>query len=364
MITASSAALAHACQWSFRPDVELPPEPTPTGARSRGTAFARLCEHRIHGGPTPPLSELVAELGDDEGRRLVAMWGHASRWLDAHLADTSAGWCAERAFAYDPTTDVGRELTRREHRDYSEAKPGEVCGTADLLAVDGDTVVCYDWKTSAGGAPEPEGGATAQLEWLALMAARAWGHESARIVTLRVTEDGVEEIEGEALDAIALDEIAARIADDLARVPTSEPQPGDHCRNRYCKAIAVCPVTREAMAPALLPVEALARRYPFTTAIESPDHLQALLQMRSMVDAASDAVKKAITEYVGDKTIECTDGTTIKATYRTMPREDRAQLVALVKSLGGTQEQLDACVFPKIESAGIKASKPKKARKK
>ena len=84
------------------------------------------------------------------------------------------------------------------------------------------------------------------------------------------------------------------------------------------------------------------------------------MQMQSMVGAAHEAVKAAIRAYVGDREVVCSDGTTVKETFKTMPRESRAELIAAFLALGGTQEQLDACVHARIESAGIKALKPKK----
>jgi hypothetical protein len=358
IVTASSAALVRACGYSFRADVEVPPS-APTGEQMRGTRFGLLVEHRINVSSVGPSLDRIGEgLSPEESARLGRMWKHALVWLEANMR---AGWVAERAFAYDPSADAARELPRLEHRDYSACTPDEtVAGTADIVAIDGDVVVIYDWKSTVDGAPEVD--ATAQLEWLALFAARAWGYDAARIVTLKVTEDGVFPSEPIELDLFALAAIAERIAADVAAIPSAEPVPGDWCKGRYCKAISVCPETSRAMAPALVPATALLKRYPFTTAIESPDHLQALMQMRAMVDAASEAVKEAIKSYVGDREIQCSDGTVIKATFKTMPRESRAELLEAFKLLGGTQEQLDACWHPRVESAGIKAMKPRKGR--
>src|SRR5208283_3261210 len=112
------------------------------------------------------------------------MLGHAFYWCKANLP---AGASAERAFCYSPAFDEARELPRLEHRDYSDAGTGEtVAGTADLVWIEGETVVIADWKSTSEGAPEVD--ATAQLEWLALMAARAYGYDQARILTLKVTE--------------------------------------------------------------------------------------------------------------------------------------------------------------------------------
>lgn len=351
--TASSAALLHACAYSFRPDVALPVEP-PSDAATRGTVFGSLAEGYINGSSSVGPTAKAIDLPPDEELALSHMWEHALAWLKANAR---AGWVAERAFAYDPATDVGRELPRIEHRDYSGATPGEVCGTADLVWIDGESVVIADWKTTSPGAPEVD--ATAQLEWLALFAARAWGYDSARIVTLKVTEVGVEVIEGEPLDMFGLAAIAERIAADVARIPGAETHGGDHCRGRYCKALTSCPETT-SLIEQLIPADALARKeWRFTPQIESPDHLQRILVMKPIVTEYLERVNKAIAAYVADGEVTTSDGVVIKQTYRTMPRLDHGELVALVKSLGGSQEMIDACVHPKVEGAGVKASKPK-----
>jgi hypothetical protein len=359
--TASGAALLRACAHSFRPDIVLPEETRRTYASKRGTAFGLLAEQRINGGKMPLLSELIAPLSDTEGSRLLSMWGHASEWLDQSCR---VGWRAEVAFGYDPETEEARELERREHRDYdATCTANETCaGTADIVAIDGDCVVVYDWKTTTEGAPDVD--ARDQLEWLALFAARAWHFDRARIVTLKVTENGVDPIDGGELDVFALDGIAQRIRADVARIPGAAPEPGDHCAGRYCKALSVCDrggAGMPAALPALIPPKHLASPFRYSTTIESPDHLAWLLEVRPIVRKFDEMLGKSIEAYVADGPVTATDGRIIKQTYKTVSRMNQEELVKLAQAKGATEEEIGACVHPSSQSNGVRISKGKKS---
>lgn len=349
--TASGAALLHACAYSFRDDVQLPPSPTSAEAK-RGTIFGMLAEQKVNGGLPVALSEKLATLGEEEGRKLVAMWGHGSAWLDAHMRP---GWGAERAFVYDPERDEAREIPRIEHRDYSAAKPSEiVAGTADLVWIDGDAVCVADWKTASDGAPDVD--AREQLEWLALMACRTWGYDAARIVTLKVTEHGIEALEGEVLDLFGLAAVAERIAADVARIPSAEPVPGPHCTGRYCRAVSVCPATTQAMTQ-LVPDTALVRKeWRYQPIIDSPDHLAYMLEIRPLIRKACEQVDAAIEAYVASGPVMTSDGRTIKQTFRTMSRMNQKDLITLAKQKGATDEEISVCIHAANEGNGVRIS--------
>lgn len=349
--TASGLALLNACGYSFREDVALPPDP-PSDESKRGTAFAELCDAMISGkGDTMALLKTQGEVPDSEAARLDAMWEHASRWI---AKNRKLGWRAEQPFAWDPATDVGRELTRSTHRGYEGATPTELCGTADLVSIEGEVVVVWDWKTTTPGARDVD--ARDQLEGLALMAARAWGYDSARIVTLIVTEDGIEEVEGAMLDAFDLDAVADRIRGDLARVATSEPAPGKHCTGRYCKAIAVCPATQAALAP-LVPIEALAKRYAFTPVIQSPDHAAYIVETRARIKKALEQVEKALKLYVAAEPRFTNDGREVKEEFRRMPHTSAKELEELAHRYGAPMEEIAACTRSSLQPNGIRVRK-------
>src|SRR5208282_4536107 len=126
IVTASSAALVHACGYSFRRDVVCPPQ-TSKPETERGTAFGLLAEAFVNGGPHKA-HEAIAKLDSNELKRCSYMWWNARAWLEANI---KPGWVAERAFCYSPAFDEARELPRLEHRDYSDAGTGEtVAGPA------------------------------------------------------------------------------------------------------------------------------------------------------------------------------------------------------------------------------------------
>jgi hypothetical protein len=268
------------------------------------------------------------------------------------------GWVAERAFAYNPTDDVARQLPRLEHRDYSSAIHGEtVAGTADLLWIEGDAVSVADWKTTVEGAPDVD--AHAQLEWLALMAARSYGYDAARVITLKVTEAGVFPSEPIYLDMFQLAEIADRIRRDVAGLEGSEPIPGEHCTGRYCRAVSVCPATSTAMAQ-LIPDTALVRKeWRYQPIIESPDHLALMLTVRPLLRKAMEQCDAAIEAYVSRGPVLTSDGREIKQHFRNMPRMNQGLLLALAKELGATEEQLALCVKTAQEPNGVRLSAKK-----
>ena len=357
-LSASGVALARACGYAFREDVELPPQ-AKSGASSRGNAFGLLAEHEINGGECPPISELVAGLSETEGENLVAMWGHAKAWLGERKR---LGWRAEVAFAYDLATDKAREIPRTAHRDYSSATATEVCGTADIAYVDGDGIAwILDWKTQGEGAPDLD--ATDQLETLALMAARAWGCDEARIAKLRVTTEGVFPSEPVTLGFFELIEIAARLRGIASRIPDAEPCVGDHCTERYCRAITVCPKQTSAMVQ-LVPDVALARKeWRYQPVIESPDHLAHMLSLRPLIRKACEQVDAANEAYVADGPVATSDGRVIKQAFRTMPRMNQSALLDLAKRRGATDDEISACVRQSVESNGVRISGgPKRGR--
>lgn len=345
MITASSAALAGHCQHSFRLDAPKPPEPPTNEEQARGNLVGALSEAYINGTPPPEWNEF-------HGAPATRMWLHLSDWLKENKR---LGWKAEAAFIYDPVADVAREIPRGKHRDYSAATEAETCAaTLDIVSIEGTTLVVRDIKTHVPGAPHHS--ADAQLEWCGLFAARAWGFDEVRIETLVVTETGLS-VEGvRTLDLFDLADIRAGIQATLAKVPTSQPEPGEWCAQRYCKLLTTCDRGGRGAPAALaqvIPTESLVR-YQFTTEILDVDHAIMLHEVAALAQKRVDEVKAAVKAYVGDKVLTDSTGQEIRATFRQMPREDRKELVALVKRLGGTDEDLMACVHPKTEPAGLR----------
>lgn len=149
----------------------------------------------------------------------------------------------EVTFAYDPLTDTARELGAGLDRDYSDAKPGEIVATADVIGLD----ATGDFKFGQGMVLRPR--ENWQFKLIALANARARGDAFADSWLLKVDEDGNTLEVSDTFDAMDLDGIAAGVRDIYERVVVAQaavkaggtPQmvTGEHCR--YCPAFASCP---------------------------------------------------------------------------------------------------------------------------
>lgn len=233
---------------------------TPNEARDKGKALHQyLCD-------VPALGYAAAL------ERVPEAWRAEAAAIDLAAMPHSQpdAWGFEVAFAYDAVADVGRELHRGGSRDYSDLRPGETPGTADVVGVTADEVVVLDVKTGRAELEEPE--AALQLLFLALAASRAYGKPSARVGWI-VLRDGQPRFEWATIDALTLDAVVqARVAGVLAQVEATEaqwaanpdavvPTFGGHCD--YCPAQFRCPatsqlareVTRAALAESTLPLE-------------------------------------------------------------------------------------------------------------
>ena len=181
----------------------------------------------------------VGDLNSEWANFVVLL--RASEWIAAHRERAwmleEAIWRAEVAYAYEPATDIGRILGYNIGREYEAhgLRPGELAGSADVEVLRGGIVDVYDWKTGRTiGA-----GAEAQLEWLALFAARATGRAHVRVVAVHVTETGVTETEW-FHDEVSLRRIAEQMRIDVAAISDAWPTPGSHCENLYCGARTSC----------------------------------------------------------------------------------------------------------------------------
>lgn len=268
--TASILDLALLCNWWTDPAVQPPAMPTSDEARV-GTALHSCVQH---GGERDVSGFEPEELATV--RRWHAAWQMSdwSRWP----------WQHEVAFAYDPAADAGRILPSDSHRDYSDAKPGEITGTADLVLCDGDRVVVADIKTGAQMTRKPARDAM-QLRFLALAASRVWGVSEAHVMFLDVDDDGVLP---ESADLDADDLLDTRMA-LLSVLQPSAPRPGDHCTG--CKAVAVCPDAarkQEALVALEAPVA-------LTDAV-LPDVLAGLAIARKRLEALNDWARDRVAQ--------------------------------------------------------------------
>lgn len=342
--TASKVGLLSACQWFARPEAEW--DTSTSAAADKGTRFHACVAHYIEVGEW----KLA---GDDDD--IVALCDSAQAWVDSFGRHRLA---AEVAFAWDPVTDTAERIEVK-NRDYSAGK-GRLCGTADVVAVQRFTKTGYigDWKTGDGSKSGP------QLRALALMLARAEGLDSVTVEALEVSAEGVRFVCTETLDAFALAAVAGELAEALAAVPTAEPQPGPHCGELYCPARATCPAIVERVEQIIPAAELVRHRWGLT--IASPDHAMWLYNQAKAVESAAKLVKDAVRAYVPEGGITLEDGSVFAEGSRTMSRFDKAAALSLLRKLGATEEDVEACSRSVVESAGLRvsggAAKPRKRR--
>lgn len=154
-----------------------------------------------------------------------------------------AGSRSEVALAFDVSTGIGRVLGENLGRSYGELAPFEICGSCDVVGVDGNAVVVVDYKT---GFVDVEPAATnPQLAFYALAAARALGKQRAIVRIVYTKRQWINEAELDALDMAAfgnqLKSLHRRVALSQATkfegtpVSTREGSWCRHCASRpYC----------------------------------------------------------------------------------------------------------------------------------
>jgi hypothetical protein len=310
-------------------------------AAERGTRFHKAIAAYVLGDIEDPGDDLREELA------------HACAWVDSVQAPLRP----EVAFAWDPAADAA-EILGGTDRDYSKGA-GRLCGTADLVLVSyadkkPTTVMVWDWKTGDGS------GAGPQLRALGLMAARAFGVDSATVAALEVRKSGVTEVAREELDAFALAGVAGELAEQIAAIPTAEPAPGSHCGELYCPARLSCPLGTAATAEVVqvIPADALVRRgdYRITDPIRTADQaiwtVDVLRLMSSWIDAKKDEIKKLVP--IDGWATE--DGRTLKETRASVEAFDKHKAIALCKQLGATEEQVGSLFYTFEKSNGLSVS--------
>lgn len=360
-VSASRAALLHACRWWARADAPRV-EAEPGDSAKDGTALHALVDANLRGVLDQERARRIAATGADPFR-VDRLWGHALPWLTAH---TSPWMRSEVVFAWDPATDRGYELTETLEqlglhgpRPYADPdawariraalglSERAIPGTADLVTIVDGVVVIYDWCTGRTDKRE-------QLRLLALMIARAMDLEEVRIVTLRLSDEGLGEDDHGTLDTIDLASLAGEYAALTEQVEGSEPEPGAHCAGLYCPAFLACPTTQGAISE-LIPAQMLTagasaesdRRasYRMSMEIQGVEHAAWLLPrvnlLRDAAEALRDALKGWASEHEG---IPSAPGMTWGPVQAMRSNFLREKAEALIRLLGGTDEQIASCV--------------------
>lgn len=301
ILTASKLWLAQHCLYPWS-GIEVPPGPDAPAARL-GTAFHEAAATVVTGGELRPLPLFTKyRLDEAQSATLTEMLlGWQEWWERSHVRD--AHFIAERPFAYNPVSEQARMLPGGEHRNYSDLRPGEIAGTADLVAIldlkgNLQRVGIGDWKTgqqlhAARTEDDP------QMRFLALCAARAYEVEAVEADKYYVDADGAVTIDSHRFDAMTLGNIADEMTNLAARLGgPCEPQPGDHCR--YCPAAAICPATRSALDKVSPPTPPDYPLVATSSAIQSQEHAAWLLHRLRAVQSAAEAVEAALKQYADE----------------------------------------------------------------
>lgn len=264
-LSGSGMARALACPASYA----LPEAREGSSDATRGTQVHRFLELVSRG---EPVAEHLATL-DPETRALCGA-------IDLAEVPTGDDVRPEVALAYDVASGAARELAPRGHRDYSDRRPTEITGTADLFFRREGRWVCRDWKTSRWDHDVEL--SRPQLDFYALAFARANDLDAITCEVAVIEDSGALRLYAWDHDWETLGAVAERVASAWAKVERAreareahersnaarwEPDVavGAHCR--HCPAERACPATRALVAsllsddPAVVDASHLGRAY-------------------------------------------------------------------------------------------------------
>lgn len=287
--------------------------------------------------------ERVAELGreaaleqltDERARRICEALDLAT----LPLGDGTS-WAAEVAYGWHLGTGAGREVGRNVGRGYP-TQPGELYGTADLVALSADsqTALIIDVKTGHGWMPSAS--ESAQLRFLAMAACATYGCSQAEVAHLHVREDGSTYLERAALDALELDLFAEQLrtlhAD--AQAGTGRLAEGPWCR--YCPAFASCPA-KAALACASVDMPATL----------TPEVAAAAWKRAKEVLQVVERVQEALKEYAREQPFSVGDGMVLGPVESSRDELDGAKVYATMLKMYG----------PEVAQASVELDASKKS---
>lgn len=228
----------------------------------------------------------------------------------------------EQALYLLPASGEAATLDGAYHRDYSGAPEGALAGTADVIAVEDDSVTVTDWKTGRSEVPHPA--ENYQLRFLGLAAAKSFGKDRANVTLCYIRDDGSLQARSHGMETEELNEAEGelrRIAESVEAARNGEPvyKPGSVCR--YCPAIASCPAIAGA-AQAIL--EGPAEELTPAKAAESWNQLQA-------VEAAAKRVRESLQQYVYARPIPTTEGKQLKVVETRRENIDSSKAFAILR---------------------------------
>lgn len=358
-----SSLLAH-CRYPFREGVEWRDWPITKDSGS-GRALHRCSERRIEEA-IPHGADLVGDAAaefDVKGEipRLLRIWAHMERWLVESGVDMMR---AEVKIAADLAARSAREIDLPGDRNYGELRPSEVPMSIDLILMRPDEIPRFrDWKTghhATGYWPQIGTNAIGFAWWLEAKHPEVWARfKAVEGGILHATEEGVDASRVRPFDRFDLAAMADDLAMALDEARVASPKPGDHCTELRCGAFGLCPETLHAVdrIKDLVPANdniVPATSFQLSTEILGADHAAWAMQQLRTFKAYARQVEDAIERFVGDQEHGLTTGDLLRKTFREMARVSTAELIALARSKGATDEEIAGCTHMNRESNGIR----------
>lgn len=242
LLSASRIGLAQQCVAWLHEDGPEWGEDNPSPAMRFGSALHACIERELEGEDWT-LGEVALEYGLSERQRADLedyycswdSWRQLRPWLFENVE-------VEIPFAFDPETGVARRLEKGGHREYIGAKPHEIVGTVDALAMVGDHPVVIDWK--AGGYRLPPPSEHAQTRTNTLLAAYALKSDEATGMLAAIRADRVWH-ESDEFDSRAITgTLGVLMGIHRRRLAPIEYHPGKDCKN--CPAFKACKAHKPA----------------------------------------------------------------------------------------------------------------------
>lgn len=349
--TASAIGLATKCSFAWSPLAPPWPRDDSGAAADLGNKVHALAEAMADGDRyelTPetapyalPIEEALQELIGDAPRESVF---------------------TEQPIAYNPETDKARLLMKGEHRGYRDLLDGELSGTADLIVVHQSYTLVADFKTGAQ-ARRNQVGDSWQMRTLGLGALRCgrFGGYPIRIAHVHL-EPGDYRIDSTDIDDWTHDETAFELRRLVREIKagTSEPKPGHHCSDGWCKLRSICPATKAALAK----IDANAAQLfpPDMLRVDSPERAKAARTAVKLAEEATKALKANLAQYLAQHgAIEIAPGVHygIVETRKELIELNSPEAVAIVREALG-----DAPLeFSTSKSAIVAAAKAQQAKR-
>lgn len=211
------------------------------------------------------------------------------------LSAAPDGFTTEVAYAYDPNNDAGHLLGRELGRAYPEWASELICGTADWVRVDADSVTILDLKTGRTSLSD----ARWQLVGLALAACRWHGKSSATIGLGHIIDGVLVWGARETLDAMDLAAAAEEIRGAVDSAPSQDLVEGPHCGR--CPAFAACRA-KQALAASLVGLPELRL---------DNESIPRILQAVEHGERVLKEVRAAVREYVTHNPVQLPDGSVL-----------------------------------------------------